>query len=188
MSEKKKFRCDECKRDFKKKEALDMHNAAKHSVEVEEKPEKASPKINYKKMRNWGIFLVVLLGVLYLVFSGSSGGGLTLPPTDMQGHVEASPASHVIREPMPLAIQKHMLEHADGTGPPGVILNYNCDDYTCERGLIENLEAFATKYPENVYVASFSNMDAKIVLTKLNRIEILEEYDEGRINSFIIGF
>ena len=111
----------------------------------------------------------------------------TLPPTDMQGHVEANPDSHVLKEPMPIPIHKHMLEHADGTASPGIVINYNCKDYSCEADLIEKLETFAGRYPANVYVAPFKNMDAKIALTKLGRLEILEEYDEQKINSFIIG-
>ena len=178
-----KARCEICDRNFKDAEGLSMHNAAKQpeSKKTEKK------KIPVKKIRNWGIFIIIFGLIVwggFFVFTGVE----VLPPTDMRGHVEASPASHVLKEPMPLAIHKHMLEHADGTGGPGVILNYNCDDYDCESGLIEKLEAFAEKYPENVYVAPFPNMDAKIALTKLGRIEVLEFYDEDRINSFIIGF
>ncbi len=178
-----KVRCEICDRNFKDAEGLAMHNAAKHP----EKVKKEKPLLNIKKIRNWSIGLIILGLIIWGIFAMFSGIK-TLPPTDFQGHVEASPASHVLREPMPILVQKHMLEHADGTGRPGVIINYNCNDYTCESGLIENLEAFATKYPENVYVSPFPNMDAKIALTKLNRIEVLEFYDEDRINSFIIGF
>jgi len=80
-----------------------------------------------------------------------------------------------------------MLEHADGGDIPGIIINYNCKDYNCEGGLIENLESFAEVYPKNVYVAPFKNMATKIALTKLGRIEVLEEYDENRIHIFISG-
>ncbi len=106
----------------------------------------------------------------------------------MQGHVEQSPVSHTLREPMPLEIQRHMLEHSDSTGPPGIIINYNCEDYECENELIENLENFAEEFPSNVYIAPFKDMDAKIVLTRLNKIEILEEYNEEQIRKFIRGF
>ena len=182
MTEKPK--CEICNRIFKDEESLKMHNSAKHS-----KPEKKSSKINPKKIRNWGIFIAILALVIigfYFMFSGVK----TLPPTDMQGHVEENPVSHVLKEPMNILIQKHMLEHADGItgGKGGIIINYNCEDYPCEEDLIEKLESFAGFYPENVYVAPFKNMDAKIVLTKLNRIEVLENYDEERINNFIIGF
>ena len=177
-----KVRCEICNRNFKDKEGLDMHNSAKHS-----KPEKKTSKLNLKKIRNYGIFIAVLVLVIvgiYFMFSSVK----TLPPTDMRGHIEENPPSHILKEPMPLAIQRHMLEHADGSGSGGIIINYNCEDYNCESDLIEKLEAFARIYTANVYVAPFKDMDAKIVLTRQNGIDILDDYDEGRINNFIIGF
>ncbi len=178
-----KPRCEICDRNFKDAEGLDMHNAAKHPKT--EKTEKK--KIPVKKIRNWGIGLIITVLVVWGISAMFSGGGLTLPPTDMQGHVEVSPDSHVLKEPMNILIQKHMLEHADGTGSPGVVINYDCENYDCETGLIENLEAFADTYPENVYVAPFKNMAAKMALTKLNRIETLDEYDKNKIHIFISG-
>src|SRR3989344_8190123 len=170
-----KIRCETCDRNFKDADGLTAHNNAKHS----EKISKERRQLPVKKIRNWIIFIAVsalLIFGFYFIFSNIK----TLPPTDMQGHVEQNPASHVLKEPMPIAIQKHMLEHADGTGKPGVVINYNCEDYECESDLIEKLESFAEKY-DYVYVAPFKNMDAKIALTKLNEIEILEEYDNEKI-------
>ena len=178
-----KPRCEICNRNFKDEEGLNMHNSAKHSTS-EKKSARKTIKLNTKKIKNYGIFIAILVLVVagfYFLFSSVK----TLPPTDMKGHVEQSPISHILKEPMPLAIQRHMLEHADGTGPPGIIINYNCDDYNCEPNLIEKLEAFAEIYTANVYVAPFKNMDAKIVLTRQNGIDILENYDEGRIRNFI---
>ncbi len=177
-----KARCEICDRNFKDAEGLAMHNSAKHpeSKKTEKK------KIPLKKIRNWGIFVIIFGLIVWGGFSLFSGIEV-LPPTDMQGHVEANPASHVLKEPMNIAIQKHMLEHADGTGRPGVVINYNCDDYNCGFDLIEKLENFTYQY-DYVYVAPFKNMDAKIALTKLNRIEVLEEYDRERIDNFIIEF
>ena len=178
-----KTRCEICNRNFKNEEGLEMHNKAKHSS-----PEKKERKpIITKKIRNWtilAVFLIVIIGGIFLIIPNIK----TLPPTDMQGHIEVSPPSHVMREPMGDLIQKHMLEHSDGTGPPGIIINYNCKQYNCEPGLIENLEAFADKYPANVYVAPFPKMDAKIALTRLNKIQVLEEYNEQAIEGFIQGF
>ena len=176
-------KCEICNRNFKNEEGLHMHNSAKHP-----KPEKKSLKINTKKIRNWGIFVVILALVIigfYFTFSNVK----ILPPTDMQGHIESVPPSHVLKEPMSVPLQKHMLEHVDGQqgARGGVIINYNCDQYNCEEGLIENLEQFGNEF-NYVYVAPFKNMDAKIALTKLNRIEVLEEYNEGEIRNFIIGF
>ncbi len=70
-----KIRCEICDRNFKDQEALDMHNAAKHSnLQTEQK----IPKTNYKKIRNWGIFIVVLglvaWGIFVLIQSGTPTG------------------------------------------------------------------------------------------------------------------
>ncbi len=127
---------------------------------------------------------MVALGIIVGAFFIASNIK-TLPPKDMQGHIEQSPPSHIMKTPMPIAIHKHMLEHADGEGRPGVIINYNCEDYVCEEGFIEELERFAVKYPEHVYIAPFPRMDAKIALTKLNQQKILEEYDEEMIDGFV---
>jgi len=180
-----KARCELCDRTFKNEDGLAMHNAAKHGKPLPIKESEGKKDSGGgKSMKGWIIFavvVIVIVGGIYLIISSIK----TLPPTDMSGHVESNPASHVLRTQMPIAIQKHMLEHSDGTGPPGVIINYNCKDYDCEAGLIENLEAFAAKYPANVYVAPFNGMDAKIALTRLGRIEVLEEYDAARIDNFI---
>src|SRR3546814_2785555 len=40
----------------------------------------------------------------------------SLPPTTMAGHTEELPGGYVLSTPMPEAIQRHMLEHADGKG------------------------------------------------------------------------
>ena len=175
-------RCESCNREFKDADGLAAHNKAKHS-ELVPKEKKSFP---IKKIRNWTIFILIAGGILFgIIWMISSVK--TLPPTDIQGHIEESPASHILKEPMPLAVQKHMLEHADGSGPPGIVINYNCEDYTCEESLIENLESFAEKYPANVYIAPFKDMDSKIALTKYNKIEIFKEFDEQKIINFIEG-
>lgn len=172
-------RCEICDRTFKDADGLAAHNKAKHSELI---PKERKPFF-IKKIRNWSIFLVVVGLIFFGVVWGVSSIK-TLPSTNMQGHVESNPSSHVLKEPMPIAIQKHMLEHSDGIGRPGVIINYNCEDYECSSDLIEKLEAFAGEY-DYVYVAPFKGMDAKIALTKLGKIEILEYYDETIIKNFI---
>lgn len=176
-------RCEICDRIFKDADGLAMHNKAKHP----EKVSKERKPLPVKKIRNWGIFIIILIGIIVLIIWGFSSFE-TLPPTDMQGHVESNPSSHILKEPMPIAIQKHMLEHADGIerGRGGVIINYNCKDYECEESLVEKLEAFAGQY-DYVYVAPFKGMDAKIALTRLGKIDVLEEYDRARIKDFIEG-
>jgi len=177
--------CEECDRTFKDMAGLMDHNAAKHPEQV---PEEKKSSLPVKKIKNWGIFIVVagliIFGVYWLISSAANAP--VLPPTDMAGHIEVSPESHVLKEPMDIRVQKHMLEHLDGQegGRGGVIINYNCEDFGCEAGLIENLESFAGIY-DYVYVAPFKNMPVKIALTRLGRIETLDEYDEIRIESFI---
>lgn len=179
-----KARCEDCDRTFKDLDGLRAHNTAKHGIEKKE--EKDIKKSNFKIGKGWIIFILIILGLGVLIYWGLTSIE-TLPPTDFTGHVEESPQGHVLKEQMPIAIQKHMLEHSDGTGPPGIIINYNCEDYDCSEDLIESLEKFAEEFPVNVYVTPFKGMDAKIALTKYRKIEILEEFDEDKIRRFIMG-
>jgi len=181
-----KTECTICDRMFKNEEGLAMHNAAKHPESVHKEK---TPLIT-RKVRNWGIFVLIfgalIFGVYFIV--ASAGNSFSLPPTTMQGHTERIPSSHVLKEPMAIDIQKHMLEHIDGKNGVGggIIINYDCKNYDCEAGLVEKLEAFAGKY-SNVYVAPFKNMAVKIALTKLGRIETFEEFDAVKIETFITG-
>ncbi len=185
-----KTRCEICNRTFKNEEGLAMHNTAKHTEGIERDKPSAQKKsdgkrLSPKKIRNWCIILatitLLIWGIIALI--PNSGG---LPPTDIRGHIESNPPSHILKKPMRLEIQKHMLEHVDGIegGHVGVIINYNCEEYVCESDLIENLESFAGQY-DYVYVAPFKKMEVKIALTKLGRIQTFEEYDAESIKQFI---
>lgn len=139
-----------------------------------------------KKLAMWGpIGLIVAGGLGWLGYSIATAK--RLPPTGMADHIEVSPPGHILTEPMPLAIQKHMLEHADGGGPPGVIINYNCLKFRCPEGLVEQLASIARSYPTFVYLAPFPDMDVKIAVTRLGKILVLDEVDERRIRDFIKG-
>lgn len=144
--------------------------------------------LNRKRvMKRVGFSVLGLVGiiVIILILNNISFETQILPPTSMQGHIEQNPSSHILDEPMLLTVHKHMLEHADGTGPPGVIISYNCEDFNCESDFIDRLKVIAEQYPENVYLAPFKNMSAKLVLTKLGKREILDEIDEQVIRDFI---
>jgi len=173
------FVCEKCKREFKSQIALDSHTQAMHPGGVSNIVSKESKS---------KIGMIILIGILLVVVVGigfSMANAKTWPPTSMIGHIEESPVSHVSRTPFPENVQKHMLEHSDGKDIPGIIINYNCVQFECEPGLIEKLESFVDKYPEFVYVAPFANMDAKIALSKLGRLNVLEEYNEQTIDQFI---
>jgi len=136
-----------------------------------------------KKIGRYVLYISIIVGVI---------GGIVwlislnpdLPPITAQSHSEGSPSAHIITTAIPDAIQRHMLEHSDGRGEPGIIIQYNCDDYECEEGVIEQLNSLVSKYPENVYLAP-NNYDGKIILTKIGRREILDKYDEQVIRDFI---
>lgn len=128
----------------------------------------------------------LILGVLVLV------GGLVwylvtrpkLPPIDMSGHIEQNPPSHIMDTGMDESIQKHMLEHADGKGKPGILIQYNCKKYSCEKDFIDKLKTLVKKFPENVYLVP-NNYDGKIILTKLGQRQILSSFDKQQIIDFI---
>lgn len=144
----------------------------------------------------WGVLVAVRVPALVEERSGWWAAGLgvatgllfyhELDPTGMADHIEVSPPGHILTEPMPVAIQKHMLEHADGGGRPGVIINYNCVKFRCPEGMIERLASIARSYPF-VYVAPFLDMDVKIAVTRLGKILILDDVDERQIREFIKG-
>lgn len=139
-----------------------------------------------KKLRIWVLLIVLLAaGGVGLYYTTDSRD--VLPPTDIAGHVEKNPPSHVMDEPMPLTVQKHMLEHADGEGPPGVVINYNCDDFACEPDLKEQLAAIAQEHPEFVYIAPFPGMSKKIAITRYRKIETFDSFDRDGLIAFIEG-
>lgn len=125
--------------------------------------------------------ILFLIGGLYLYIKSRPN----LPPIDMSGHIEENPPSHILDTAMPEVIQKHMLEHADGKEEPGVIIQYNCKKpYRCEPGLVNRLKQLVKKYPKNVYLAP-GNYSDMIILTRLNKREILNSFNESKIVEFI---
>ncbi len=66
MTDQSMFKCEICNRIFGTKEALAMHNAAKHSGQ---KSEEKIQKTNYKKIRNLAIFLLILGLVMWGIYA-----------------------------------------------------------------------------------------------------------------------
>ena len=166
---------------------IDKRARKRHAQELRRKQQQL--EIRKRTIRKVGYVVGLVIFVDALGYGGSLWilGTKVYPPTDFGGHIEASPPGHILTQPMQLAIQKHMLEHADGSGPPGVVINYNCVDFACEPGLLEQLVEIARGYPAFVYLAPYPRMDAKIALTRLGQLEVLEGFDEGRIQTFIKG-
>lgn len=136
------------------------------------------------KLQLWGVrvgLAVALAGGLSFWWANRE----VLPPIDIAGHIEESPQSHILDKPMPIEVQKHMLEHADGEGPPGVVINYNCEDFDCEEDLIDELAGIANQYPEFVYVAPFPGMTKKLAITRYQKIETFDSFDKEALINFI---
>lgn len=136
-----------------------------------------------KKLGRYLLFVLIVVGIVFGV-RALTRLGQNLPPMSQLGHVEINPPSHIMEAPMGEKIQRHMLEHADGEGLPGVIIQYNCKDFDCAPDLVAQLTALVERYPDNVYLAP-NRYDGKIILTKEGQREILDEFDEQAIRAFI---
>jgi len=125
--------------------------------------------------------VIIIAGISWFISTRPN-----LPPIDLAGHIEENPSTHILDQEMTEPIQKHMLEHADGDDKKGqgAIVQYNCKKYSCEKDLISKLTSIVKKYPKNVYLAP-GNYDGKIILTRLNKREILEKFDEKKVINFI---
>lgn len=156
-----------------------------HKKRIRELKKEQESKANLiRKARNWAIGLVIISALVvggYFWWTNRE----VLPPTDISGHIEQSPSAHILDEPMPIQIQKHMLEHADGNGPPGVVINYNCEDFECEANLLKELAEIANQYPEFVYVAPYRKMTKKLAITRYQKIETFDSFNREALVRFI---
>lgn len=173
-------KCKHCGNKFGSADALSMHMNAKHDNE----PKGFLSKSLMKKIKIYSIVGVVLI---LLIFGGLAlTNRKSLPPKDMAGHIEVVPDTKISGRPLDPRIHKHILEHFDGGDGSrgGIVINYDCESYDCEPGLIEKLQDFTKSY-EYVYVAPYKNMKSKIVLTKLNRQITLDDFNSETIDQFL---
>jgi len=63
------FKCEACNKIFGSKEALDMHNAAKHP----EKVPKSGKSVPIKKIRNWAIFILIIGFAIWAIYALMTG-------------------------------------------------------------------------------------------------------------------
>lgn len=147
---------------------------------------KKRKRTKFKQVGKWAFLTLALAAAIYGGYYYYANREI-LPPTDMANHIEKSPSSHILKEPMPIAVHKHMLEHADGKGKPGVIINYNCKDFDCKDDFLPKLEELVQKdeYKDFLYLAPYPNMSTKLVLTKLGKQETLDQFNAEKIKQFI---
>ena len=151
---------------------------AKKKERRKETPQEAPKKIG-KYLFYSAIGITVVGGLGWFISTRPS-----LPPTTAQNHTEDMPQAHITDQPIPDRMQRHMLEHSDGKGKPGIIIQYNCSDFDCEPDLIQKLTVLAEQYPDNVYLAP-NKYDGKIILTKPGKSKVLDAFDENAIKEFI---
>jgi hypothetical protein len=78
------------------------------------------------------------------------------------------------------------MERGGGHHREGAMLvQYNCSEYDCEPGFIDELVKIVDPYPDNVFLAPYPTMDAKIALAAPGRLETFDNLDEGEIRRFI---
>ncbi len=71
--------------------------------------------------------------------------------------------------------------HEDGQ----MLVQYNCQMYTCEPGLVDKRTEIVGEYPPYVYLAPYPTMDAIIALAAEGRLLTLDTLDEDEIRGFI---
>ena len=102
-------------------------------------------------------------------------GYSTTPPTS-GSHSSEVPSWGEQREVSEI-LQVHALEHG------GVLVQYNCP--TACRDLIQQLRSITGNYNSKVILAPYSRMSSRIALTSWGKIDLLDEFDQERIEEFV---
>jgi hypothetical protein len=110
------------------------------------------------------------------VHTGTPDGGYSTSPPTSGPHDPGVPDWGEQGE-IPEPLQVHALEHG------GVLIQYNCPERCL--GLEEELRAVLRKYDTKVILAPYSSMSALIALTSWGKIDLLDEFDRGRIEKFV---
>jgi hypothetical protein len=66
-----------------------------------------------------------------------------------------------------------------------VLVQYDCRD--CE-ALVAKLKAIVSRYPDQVILAPYPNLETRVALTAWGRIDTFDEVDEPRIVRFIEAY
>ena len=103
----------------------------------------------------------------------------TRPPTSGP-HYNSKAPDGIHAEPIADELQVHNLE--DGA----VIIQYDCPG-GCDE-LVAQLAELVSRYPSELILAPYPEMESRIALTAWGRIYRLEDFDEERIISFIDAY
>lgn len=125
-------------------------------------------------------------GGFALFMTTRSTFGKELPPTGFtSAHLESLPSQQINGQPIHRLVQEHVMEREAGHERGSMLVQYNCQAYTCEPGLVDSLTEIVKSYPPYVYLAPYPTMDAKIALAAPGRLLTLDDLDEDKIRRFI---
>ena len=108
--------------------------------------------------------------------SGQPEGGYSTSPPTSGPHLPQAP-SWGEQSRLSEVLQVHALEHG------GVLVQYNCPTPCLE--LVRNLRRITSRYDRGVILAPYSAMDSRIALTSWGRIDLLDEFDQERVEEFV---
>ena len=128
--------------------------------------------------------LVVAGGVFFM--TTRSTFGKILPPTGFSAaHRETFPPQQINTQPIHRLVQEHVMERNASHSSGKMLVQYNCVDYECEPGLVQDLTEIVLDFPATVYLAPYPTMDAKIALAAPGRLLTLDAFDQIEIRKFI---
>lgn len=119
------------------------------------------------------------LGNLHIPTADSPHRPYNSDPPTSGPHLPTLAAWGIHESPIPKELQVHNLE--DG----GVLVQYNCTD--CAE-LVAKLQDIVGRYKNDVILAPYPGMDARIALTAWTRIDKFNEFDEARVVRFIEAY
>lgn len=108
--------------------------------------------------------------------SGAPADGYSTSPPTSGPHLPQAPSWGEQRA-LSETSQVHALEHG------GVLVQYNCSTPCLE--LVRNLRSIIGEYGRGVILAPYSGISSRIALTSWGRIDLLDEFDEARVNEFV---
>ena len=128
---------------------------------------------------------LVVIGFVVFMTTRSTFGKI-LPPTGFSAaHFETFPAQQINTQPIHRLIQEHVMERNASHPNGSMLVQYNCELYECEPGLVENLTKLVLEFPPTVYLAPYPEMNAKIALAAPGRLLTFEVFNEAGIRKFI---
>ena len=111
------------------------------------------------------------------IHSGAPSGGYSTSPPTSGSHLGSVADWGEYNDEVEEVLQVHAMEHG------AVLVQYNCPSGCGE--LVGNLSLLVNDYSAKVILAPYANMDSLIALTAWGKIDLLDEFEDGRIREFV---